>query len=56
MYLPKNVPTPLKISLETKAMDSASDAHLGLVENFIRTRNLPVGLGADDRVVIKRSS
>lgn len=56
MQLPKDVPTPLKISLETKAMDSAIDAHLSLVEGFLRTGNLLVGLGADDCVVIKRSS
>lgn len=56
MQLPKEVPTSLKIYLEIRAMDAARNAHLNLVEGFLRTDKLPVGLGVDDCVAVKRSS
>lgn len=56
VQLPKEKPSPPNISFESKTLDVASEAHLYLVKNVLSTKNLPVDLGADDWVALKRSS
>lgn len=48
VQLPKGKVTPLKISLHTRTMDASRDAHLDLVESYLRTGSLPAELGMDD--------